>query len=229
MKVFVIAAAIAALLCVFPPANPADSPPLEAVSAAEAGLGHFLTEVVPPSELVNFGFAEGEDASAARIVEPWLLHAVTPAAIRSATAETDVGELVTPTGLWLFPVVLGGRARCIITVERMEKGWEAVGIGNAALAVELEKIARQWPKSGGYSPKLVAVYQAAAYFFTVPEAGGRNFTPLTFDGVGFGGYYQRALPEYSVTAGLGEVINPLKEAVEANIAGRRAPGEGGRE
>ncbi len=229
MKSFSFLLGAAVLILLLPGISPADTPPPAPSAAAESGLARFLAEVIPPSELVNFGFAPGEETASARVGEPWLLHTITPAALRSATAETVVADLVAPTGIWHFPVILGGAARCLVTVERVEGGWEAVGIGMAPLAGELDKISRQWPKSGGYTPKLVAVYQAAAYFFTVPELGPRNLTPLTFDGLGFGGWYQKTGLEYSATAELSELLAPLKGAVEANIAGRRSSGGGGGE
>ena len=228
MKVFALAAALAALACLLPPVSPAEAPPPEAVTAAAAGLVRYLCEI-PPQELVNFGFAAGEATAGAAIGDPWSLYAITPDALSATTSETEVADLITPTGLWYFPVILSGRPRCIITVDRMDGRWEAVGIGMAPLAGELDKIARQWPKTGGYTPQLVAVYQAAAYFFTVPEKDARNLTPLTFDGLGFGGYYQKALPEYSATAEFSEFLAPLKESVEANIAAHRASREGGEE
>jgi hypothetical protein len=219
----------ALLLLFFPALAPAETPPPEAVAAAEAGLVKFLTEVIPPSELVNFGFAEGEAVAEARVGEPWLLYTITPDALRGATEETAVEDIVTPTGLWFFPVILGGRARSILTVALMDGQWEAVGLGKAPLAAELDKISARWPKANGYTPKLVAVYQATAYFFTVPEQDSSNLTPLTFDGIGFGGWRQKAGSEYSATAELSALLAPLKEAVEANIAGHRTFGEGGGE
>ena len=141
--------------------------------------------------------------------------------------ETEVEELVTPAGLWYFPVIQSGSPRCVITVAWMDGKWEAVEIGKAGLAAELGKISGQWPKAAGYEPKLVVVYQAAAYFFSVPELDSGNLTPLTFDGVGFGGYRQKTGPEYSSPAELSELIIPLKEAVEANIAGAGGMGGGG--
>ncbi|MDP8237339.1 MAG: hypothetical protein P9M08_13235 [Candidatus Erginobacter occultus] len=223
---FSIGAAL--LLLLLPILAPAETPPPEVLTAAEAGLSRYLSEI-PPEELVNLGFPPGADLLAARVGEPWPLYTITPDALLSAAEDTDVETLVSPTGLWYFPVILDGSWLNIITVDRMEGEWEAVALGRAPLASELEKITRQWPKANGYTPKLVAVYQAAAYFFTVPEKNTRNFTPLTFDGIGFGGYLQKSLPEYSATADLSELLAPLKEAVEVNIAAHRAAGKGGEE
>ena len=228
MKKILTLAGVGLLLLLIPGASPADLPPPEAVSAAEAGLFNFLNDL-PAGELPNFGFAEEEDLSAATVGEPWLLYTIHPDDLFSATETAGVGELITPTGLWFFPVLLDGRSRCILTVAPMDGEWEAVSLGRAPMAGELEKFSRQWPRAKGYSPKLILVYQAASYFFTVPEKGPDNLTPLTIDGVGFAGWRQKALPEYSLTAGLDDLLVPLREAVRENIAAFPAAGEGGGE
>ncbi len=228
MKKILFPAGALVLFLLLPGITPAATPPPEAVAAAEAGLTRFLSEI-PPSELVNFGFAEGEANDEARVGNPWELYTITPDALLAAGEDTDVESLISPTGLWYFPVILDGTARAIIKVDRVEGDWEAVAFGSSPLAGELEKISGQWPKAGGYTPRLIAVYQAAAYFFTVPEKNSRNLTPLTFDGIGFGGYLQKSLPEYSATAELSELLVPLREVVEDNIAAHRAAGKGGGE
>jgi len=227
MKNFCCLAAIGIIL-LLPGLISAGVPPPEVEAAAEAGLARFLAEI-PPAELVKLGFPAGEDPAGAAVGEPWLLYTITPAALRSAGAETEVESLVTPTGLWFFPVILSGAPRCVITVARMDGEWEAVEIGKAGLAGELGKISSRWPKASGYSPKLVAVYQAVAYFFTVPELDPGNLTPLTFDGVGFGGWRQQAGPAYSATAELADLLAPLQKAVEANISASGPAGQGGGE
>ncbi len=228
MKKWSIITGAVFLFLLHPAFSPAGVPPPEVAAAAEAGLAGFLADL-PPGELPNFGFAEGEDLSAARLGDPWLLYTIHPDDLFSASETTDVGGLITPTGLWFFPVLLDGRSRCILTVAPMDGAWEAVSLGRAPLAGELEKFSRQWPRARGYSPKLILVYQAASYFFTVPEKGPDNLTPLTIDGVGFAGWRQKALPEYSLTAGLDDLLVPLREAVRENIAAFGSAPEGGGE
>jgi len=187
------------------------------VAAAEAGLLPFLKSL-PPEELGNFGFSPGDQLPQARIGDPWQLYTITPSALLKAGADTPVDTLISPAGLWYFPVILGDRSRSILVVDEMENGWEAVSLGKSSLAGEMQKLKRQWPKARGYEPKLIAIYQAASYFFTIPEKDSENFTPLTFDGVGFAGYYQTAGPEYSTTTTLSQMLGPLKSAVEKNIS-----------
>lgn len=47
---------------------------------------------------------------------------------------------------------------------------------------ELNRIAKQWPASANYHLKLVAAFSANRYFFTVPEVGDRNLTPIIMPG-----------------------------------------------
>lgn len=195
----------------------AELAPPEAVAVAESGLVSFLQEL-PEEERGNFGFAPGDRLAAARVGTPFQLYTITPEKLLNAPDDAPVDTLISPTGRWFFPVVLDGTPRAILTVERMDGNWEAVTLGMKPLAGEVEKIKRQWPKAKGYNPKLIAIYQAASYFFTIPEKDSENFTPLTFDGVGFAGYRQKTGDEYSSTTSLSSMLGPLKKAVEENIS-----------
>jgi hypothetical protein len=194
----------------------AETAPPEAIAAAEAGLMPFL-ELITPEDMINFGLSPGDNISDAVLGAPFQLYTITPAKLLNAEDGTPVGSLTSPTGSWLFPIVLDGKSRAILTVERMDGEWQAVTMGRSGLAGEMEKLNGQWPKAKGYEPKLIAIYQAASYFFTIPEKDSENFTPLIFNGEGFGGYRQATGPEYSSTAPLSSMLGPLKETVEENI------------
>ena len=176
----------------------AETTPPEAIAAAEAGLQPFL-ELITPEDMNNFGLLPSANISEAVLGNPFQLYTITPAKLLDAGDDTPVSSLISPTGSWLFPIVLDGKSRAILTIE------------------EMEKLNSQWPKAKGYEPKLIAIYQAASYFFTIPEKDSKNFTPLTFDGEGFGGYRQKTGPEYSSTTPLSNMLGPLKETVEENI------------
>lgn len=194
----------------------ADTAPPEAIAAAQAGLLPFL-ELITPDDMGNFGFIPGDTISDAGLGTPFQLYTITPTKLLNAEDDTPVSTLISPTGQWFFPIVLEGKSRAILTVERMEEEWQAVTMGKAGLAGEMEKLNRQWPKAKGYAPKLIVIYQAASYFFTLPEEESENFTPLTFEGVGFAGYRQKTEPEYSSTTTLSSMLGPLKDTVEENI------------
>ena len=166
----------------------------------------------------HFGLSPGDNISEAVLGTPFQLYTITPTKLLDAGDDTPVSSLISPTGSWLFPIVLDGKSRAILTVEEMDGKWQAVTMGKAGLAEEMEKLNRQWPKANGYEPKLIAIYQAASYFFTIPELESENFTPLTFDGTGYAGYRQKTGPEYSSTTTLSSMLGPLKETVEDNIS-----------
>jgi len=194
----------------------AETAPPEAIAAAEAGLLPFL-ELITPEDMSHFGLSPGDNISEAVLGTPFQLYTITPTKLLDAGDDTPVSSLISPTGSWLFPIVLDGKSRAILTVEQMEGEWQAVTMGKSGLAGEMEKLNYQWPKAKGYEPKLIAIYQAASYFFTIPDQESENFTPLTFDGVGFGGYRQKTGPEYASTTTLSSMLGPLKETVEDNI------------
>ena len=194
----------------------AETAPPEAIAAAEAGLLPFL-ELITPEDMSHFGLSPGDKISEAVLGAPFQLYTITPTKLLDAKDDTPVSSLISPTGSWLFPIVLDGKSRAILSVEQMDGEWQAVTMGRSGLAGEMEKLNGQWPKAKGYEPKLIAIYQAASYFFTIPEQDSENFTPLTFDGAGFGGYRQTAGNEYSSTASLSSMLGPLKETVQENI------------
>ena len=194
----------------------AETAPSEVLSAADAGLFPFLEEL-PSSEWEHFGFAPEDKISDARLGNPFHLYTIIPSALLNAKADTPVNTLITPTGLWYFPVMIENQAKTILVVDKMQNGWEAVSLGMAPLVRELQKLKRQWSKAKGYNPKLVAIFQASAFFFTIPEKDSNNFTSLIFDGIGYGGYYQKSGPEYSSTTTLSQMLKSLQAEVEKNI------------
>ena len=194
----------------------AETAPPEAIDAAAAGLTPVLG-VVTPQNMESFGFSPGDIIAEAVLGTPFQLYTITPDKLLGAEDDTPVSTLISTTGHWLFPIVVSGQSRALLSVEQMDGKWVAVGMGMAGLAGEMEKLNRQWPKAKGYGPKLVAIYQAASYFFTIPEQDSENFTSLTFDGEGFGDYRQQAGPEYSSTTSLSSMLEPLKISVEDNI------------
>jgi len=194
----------------------AETAPPEAITAGQAGLLPFL-ELITPEDMSHFGLSPGDDITEAVLGTPFQLYTITPSKLLNAKDNTPVDSLTSPTGQWLFPIVLDGTSRAILTVEQMDGEWQAVTMGKAGLAGEMEKLNGQWPKANGYEPKLIAIYQAASYFFTIPEQDSENFTPLTFDGTGFAGYRQKTGPAYSSTTSFSSILDPLKETVEENI------------
>ena len=194
----------------------AETAPPEVLAAAEGGLLPFL-EQLPSSEWKHFGFAPGDKISEALLGAPFKVYTITPDALAAYQAGDSVGSLLSPTGMWYFPVILTGDTRCVLTVAKMDGSWQAVGIGKTPLAAQLQRLKKQWPKSGGYEPILIEVFQVPAFFFTVPQAGEDNLSSFVFGGKGFSGKVKTGEPVYSSLTGLSEIIGRLKSVVAENI------------
>jgi hypothetical protein len=197
----------------------AENAPDEANAAARSGLPEFV-KLIPSNERSYYGFADGDDLDRAAPGQPFRLYTITPDDLRRAGEGSTVSSLISPTGTWLYPVMLGDEIKCILTVARVEGSWKAAMLGSAPLARELAKVLARWPPSQGYEPRLVAVFQASAYFFAIPQKDDRNLTPFTFDGKGFGSESLRIDPSYASTVDLQEILAPLRSVVEDNLLNR---------
>ncbi len=210
--------AILTLALFFPASGvPAEKVPPEVVKAAEDGLQCYLG-LIPPGENEDYGFAPGDDFARAEVSAPFLLHKITPSALEAYRPGRSIASVISSTETWYFPVQIDGEAKTILTVGRIKGSpWQAVGIGGAPLSRELQKMRERWPASRGYNPRLVVVYQAATYFFTVPEVSKTNLTPLIFTGEEIGADTQRKGPRYSTLSELSQFAGKLKSAVRENI------------
>jgi len=125
-----------------------------------------------------YGFPLDADFSQASLGAPLLLHTIKPSTLASNQANDTVSAVVSETPLWYFPVLMGTEVKAMLVVDRQDNEWKAVSLGYAPLAGEWNQVLRQWPAAKGFHPRLVAVFQAAQFYFTVPEVGDRNLTPL---------------------------------------------------
>ena len=187
------------------------------VQAATQGLKPWLDKI-PASSMLQFGFDPTAPLDSATLGAPFLVHTITPAALKQYKSGTAVTDLITPTTLWYFPVLVAGEAKAILVVDRMNDRWEAVSLGYSNLAGEWANVTRQWPESKGYHPVLIAVFQAKQHLFTVPEKGAANLTPLA------SGQQAKVLKSagatgarYSTLDNADSVIQNLIPAVENNL------------
>lgn len=200
-----------------------DVPGREQIRAvAEAGLPGFVARI-PAGAEAEFGFSQAGDPARATLGEPLHLLTITPDALRAYRAGDDVDTVLSETDLWYVPVLVDGEVRSVLVIDRMEEGWQAVSLGYAPLAADLNALQRAWPKAAGYDPQLVCVFQARRYLFTIPQRGTRNLTLLSRGAVSESA--RRGAVES--LEDVDSVLEGLKTEVEANLTGHAAP-EGGR-
>jgi len=179
-----------------------EAPPVVS-EAARNGLQAMLRRI-PPGDEARYGFAPEDTPSQADLGRPYQLRVIGNAALTERSTATNLDNLASPTGAWLFPVTVGGKNACILTVGKIEDKWQAVGIGKADLARELGRVARQW---GSKPIHLIAVPAVRGYFFSVQERKTANLTPLSFAP---SDRESRRGEKYSELAGLEETLSGLR-------------------
>ncbi len=187
----------------------------EVLQAAGEGLPGMLGKI-PAGAWGEYGFASGEELAEATPGEPLSLFTITPAALNGYKPGDPVDSLLSETTLWYVPVRVRESVRSFLVMDRVEDRWEAVSFGYVPLAKPVEAMLAQWPASAGYHPRLVLVFQAQQYLFTVPELGGDNLIPLL--GVRGEGAGYKAAPSRVIT--VGETVSVLKPIVASHLAGR---------
>ena len=113
--------------------------------------------------------------------------------------------------------MVNSNIRAILTVARLNGASKAVALGQASLARELEQVIQQWPRSKGYEPLLIMVFQAKVYLFTVPQKDDFNLTPFIFERGGLGTEFYKSGEKYESTFELPLIIKKLKTAIKENI------------
>ena len=206
------------ILAVFTPGlgYPSEARMAEVAKAAQIGLPHYLQRL-PADETEKYGFKAAEKSELAQIGEPLRLYTITPDSLAGYRAGDGVRSLLTPTKTWYVPVVLNGGIRAILTVVAEDGGYRAVALGKAPLAGELNKVLKRWPAAEGYQVQLVAVFQANAYFFAIPQVDGHNLSPFIFEGKGFGVEPRRGDTGYSSPVDFGGFAKKLQAAVSENL------------
>jgi hypothetical protein len=180
-----------------------------AVGGAAVGFRSLL-EAIPSSEISNFNFADKEEVKSATLGEGFRVHTIPPELILNYSPGQAIEDMVMPTPIWFFPVLVNGEARTLITVDLLDGQYQAVSLGGRGVAKEWAAASAKWPASAGYQNTFVRIYQATADFVLVSNVVGTQMAPLqageTATGMG-------ALGLYDPSA----VIMALQEPVRANL------------
>ena len=92
---FVITAILLSATCLLAQ----QTPPAEVLQAATEGLQPYLQKI-PAGTQEQYGFADGDDLSAATLGDPFQLNTITPAALEKYQAGMAVASVITPTTTW---------------------------------------------------------------------------------------------------------------------------------
>ena len=185
----------------------AQTAPPEVISAAEAGLQPFLSRISPEAR-ESYGFAKTDAFGQVHLGDSFNLYTITPDALLNYSPGSQVSSLLSKTNMWYFLVMVENKVRCILVVDLLDGKWQAVSLGYANLVKALSKVMQRWPKSKGFNPWLIAVFQANEYLVMVPEGDSNTFLSISPG--------RQELLEDSVT----NVIERLKPTVREAIKSR---------
>jgi len=145
--------------------------------AAARGLAPLL-KAIPARDLAQYNFPDERELDRSTLGNPFRIHTIPPELILNYSPETSLEEIISPTSIWLFPVILEGETRTLLTVDFIDGEWRAVAIGRSGLAKRWASILELWPSSDGYQHTFVRIFQAKADFVILSHAGGTKITPL---------------------------------------------------
>jgi hypothetical protein len=152
--------------------------PSKVVEAAVTGLNQFLY-AIPTKDLISYGFSGKQDITQATLGDPIRVYTITPDRIKDYEQGMNFISIISPTNLWLFPVLSQGETKTLLTVDRMNGEWKAVAIGSAGLAKQLNKVKTIWPSSDGYEYTFVRIYQAKSDLMVLSKGATLKIKPLT--------------------------------------------------
>ena len=93
----------------------------------------------------------------------------------------------------------------VLEVSQQDGKWQSVGFGYVNLAKQLQGVMQQWPRSKGFHPCLIAVFQAKQHLLMVPEENANNLISLNPQAPGL------------KAESAGDVIQRLKPIVQENL------------
>jgi len=177
--------------------------------AAEGGLPSFL-KTIPIEDLEEYGLSDQRELNQAMVGNPFRIYTVAPESILDYSREMSLEEIISPTSVWLFPVIVKAETRALLTVDVMGGEWRAVAIGRSGLAKQWASVVEFWPSSEGYEHTFVRVFQAKSDFVVLSHPEKTEVTPLESACVSLG------LSE-AETYSLSEVMMKLQKPVQDNL------------
>ena len=155
----------------------AATPPPEVLAAAETGLAPLLS-AVSERDLPLFGFDDPADLASVALGDPLPVGLLEPDVVLGPAAAVALSEAISPLPRWLFPVQSHGRWRVLLTVAHFQGRWQAVDLGGAALATQLQRIHEGLAAAHRPEAFVVRSLQAGCVFLADPLAGNGRLLPL---------------------------------------------------
>lgn len=193
--------------------------PFEIQDTAKHGLPGFIRSL-PEDQVKSYGFSTKSEAARTTLNGGIRVYTIKPHVLFSYKKGMDVTRMITPTSMWIFPVLEGGRSKSLLTVDRMHGKWEAVAFGGSGLASQLEEVELRWPSSKGYDLTFVRVFQAKSDLVFIAKGKTVMIAPLESAVVGLqlhanaGRYGDKVYAPYEILPKMIPVVRQNLQAQE---------------
>lgn len=121
------------------------------------------------------------DAARSTLGAPLPVVSVDLDALRRYKSGDDAAALLRPSESALYPVLVDGAVRSSIRIENTKGGWQAARVGNAGLAIAVDRARRALPSPDDPSVTLVQVLALNLVFVGQKDASGWQLAPVVDD------------------------------------------------
>lgn len=164
----------------------ADSDLEQATKVAEMGFKQYMSESTTPRGIDDLEISDPMTIQNATLGEPIEIMELTPASIVNYKQGDGVSKLLTKHYAYYFPVLLYGKVRMLMVVQKYlnlgHKHYEIGSLSFVWLAKEFVKIEKQNPKIADHRMIFAQCYEANAMVFSFPELDDQNLQFIDFYG-----------------------------------------------
>ncbi len=150
--------------------------PSEVLTAAKTDFINYLTKRIPNNTKEMIGLSADDNLGEAALGTPIQLHYLSAESITYKRGAKSAQSYLSATTMWYFPIILSGKMKLMLYVDKMNGSWKKVGLGSAGLATELDDFCKQWIDNGKNEVILAQQQNLGVYLFHVPQLGPNNLT-----------------------------------------------------
>ncbi|OGJ87994.1 MAG: hypothetical protein A2268_05115 [Candidatus Raymondbacteria bacterium RifOxyA12_full_50_37] len=134
----------------------------------------YFIRAIPLNDAELYGFKDKGEFDSVYLGEPIYLYAIDENKLQKIKTN-KIDSVIIISDEIIFPVLSKGEYKSVLTIKKIDGQWKAISFGSRHLAIELKKIRDCWV---GHGVKIIKLYKANKYYFTIPELGGSNLTEI---------------------------------------------------
>ena len=153
----------------------------EVYKVADSKISYYINRL-SPDMLKEISIESVSQLDNVTLGTPCLLYSITPSSLENYSFTNTINDILTPTTMWYIPVLNDKKPIAMLIVDKVDKEWKTVSFGHYNLASEWNKITKQFSKENS-DIKLIVMYQAKSYLFSLANGTKQNLTPLNLETV----------------------------------------------